>query len=184
MRFNYATNGISLTDDLKQITEAKLKKLDKYFQDEQQARVVFKKEGDKARIEVTIILDKGVVLRAEESNEDIKTAIDRVEDSLARQVRKHKTKLQKRFTDNKTIRFEAVEDYNVPENKEKNLENGKIVKTKEFGIKPMNQEEAILQMELLNHDFFVFLDDETNNVNVVYKRKDGNYGILIPGFEK
>lgn len=179
MKLNYVTKDIKLTDDLKQMAESKLHKLDKYFHDEQQARVVFKKEKDKARLEVTIILDKGVVLRAEESNEDIKTAIDKVEDALARQIRKHKTKLQKRFTESNSIRFEAVE-----ENNDKEIPTGAIVKTKEFGIKPMDKEEAIMQMELIDHDFFVFLDSKTNNVNVVYKRKDGNYGLLVPGFEK
>lgn len=179
MKLNYVTKDIKLTDDLKQMAESKLHKLDKYFHDEQQARVVFKKEKDKARVEVTMVLDKGVVLRAEESNEDIKTAIDKVEDALARQIRKHKTKLQKRFTESKSIRFESVED-----NSDQEIPNGTIVKTKEFGIKPMDKEEAIMQMELIDHDFFVFLDSKTNNVNVVYKRKDGNYGLLVPGFEK
>ena len=179
MKLNYVTKDIKLTDDLKQMAESKLHKLDKYFHDEQQARVVFKKEKDKARVEVTIILDKGVVLRAEESNEEIKTAIDKVEDALARQIRKHKTKLQKRFTESNSIRFEAGE-----ENNDKEIPAGAIVKTKEFGIKPMDKEEAIMQMELIDHDFFVFLDSKTNNVNVVYKRKDGNYGLLVPGFEK
>lgn len=178
MKLNYVTKEIKLTDDLKRIAESKFHKLDKYFQAEQQARVVFKKDGDKARVEVTLILEKGVVLRAEESNEDLKTAIDRVQESLARQVRKHKTKLQKRFNEGSSIRFEAVED-----NKEETAE-GKIVKTKEFGLKPMDKEEAIMQMELIDHDFYVFLDSKTNNVNVVYKRKDGNYGMLVPGFEK
>ncbi|MDY6065662.1 MAG: ribosome-associated translation inhibitor RaiA [Finegoldia sp.] len=177
MKINYATKDIKLTDDIKDYTEKKLAKLDKYFNKEQEARVVFKAEANKVRTEVTIILDGGTVLRAEESDQDMKASMDRVLDSISRQTRKHKTRLKKRYQDKETIRFELVEN-ETPDESEEN--QGKIVREKELVLKPMTSEEALLQMELLNHNFFIYEDQETSRVQLLYKRNDGNYGLLIP----
>ena len=98
------------------------------------------------------------------------SSMDNAVDALARQIRKHKTKLKRRYQNNETIRFDEIVE------KEKEEAENKIVKRKNFELSPMNEEEAILQMELLNHNFFVFLDGDTEAVSIVYKRKDGNYG--------
>ena len=105
-------------------------------------------------------------------------SIDRSVDVLERQIRKHKTKLQKRFNSGETIRFENI----VPLNDEVEYDKPKVVKTKRFDMKPMDVEEAILQMELLRHNFFVFMNADSEDLNVLYKRKDGNYGLIEPEF--
>ena len=102
-------------------------------------------------------------------------SIDKAVDVLERQVRKHKTKLQKRYKNTETIRFENVVPLSVEED-----DKPKLVKTKKFNLKPMSSEEAILQMELLRHNFFIYLDGESDVVGVVYKRKDGDYGLIEP----
>lgn len=177
MKINYATKDIKLTDQTKDYTEKKLAKLDKYFENEQEARVVFKEEANKVRTEITIILDGGTVLRAEEANQDMRASIDSVLSSISRQVRKHKTRLKKRYQDKKTIRFELMEK-ETPDDSEENT--GKIVREKEISLRPMTSEEALLQMELLNHNFFIYKDQESNKIQLLYKRNDGNYGLLIP----
>jgi putative sigma-54 modulation protein len=103
-------------------------------------------------------------------------SIDKTVDVLERQIRKHKTKLQKRYQNNDTIRFDNVPSLSAEEEEDK----PRLVRRKKFGLKPMSPDEAILQMELLRHNFFVFMDSETEDVSVVYKRKDGNYGLIEP----
>ncbi len=176
MKFTHVGKNYKVGANLKEIAEKKLGKVDKYFAEDIEARVTYSQEGQLEKAEVTILIP-GTVLRAEHSTEDIKNSLDRVVDSLESQIRKHKTKLQRRYNTGKTIRFENILEEEEPEEDPK-----KIVKVKKFGLKPMNSEEAILQMELISHDFFVFLDSETDLVKVVYKRRDGNYGILEPDF--
>ncbi|MDO5017688.1 MAG: ribosome-associated translation inhibitor RaiA [Lagierella massiliensis] len=178
MKFTHVGKNYKVGDNLKEISEKKLGKLDKYFADDVELRITYSQEGKFAKAEVTILIP-GTVLRAEEATDDIKTSIDRVVDSLESQIRKYKTRLQKRYNNGRTIRFENIAEM-VGEEKPENEK--KIVKVKKFGLKPMDAEEAILQMELISHDFFVFLDSRTDLVKVVYKRKDGNYGILEPDF--
>ena len=127
--------------------------------------------------EVTIPFN-GVILRCEETTEDMYKSIDLVEAKLERQIRKQRTKLQRRNND--SLRFTNFEPLTVEENEEK---DGEIVKVKRFNIKPMSPEEAMLQMELIEHNFFVYRDADSNNVNVIYKRKDGNYGLLEPDYK-
>lgn len=155
---------------LQDTMEKKFDKLGKYFSDDITVNVVLSQERGKDKIEVTINA-KGAVFRAEEVVADIYEGIDRVVDKLASQMSKFKGKLQKRYNDNKSVRFESL-----PQIEE--VEEVSVVRTKKFELTPMNVEEAILQMEMLQHDFFVFLDMETDSVNVVYRRKDHNYGLL------
>jgi len=123
------------------------------------------------KVEITIPM-KSVILRAEEEKEDFYAAIDVIIDKLERQIRKNKTRLQsKKVKEAKEFAFEYIEE--IPEETEIN-----IVKRKKIGVKPMDEEEAILQMELLGHQFYIYKDIETNQVAVVYKRKDGGYGLI------
>ena len=175
MIMNYAGKNMEVTNALREVTEKKLSKLDKYFQKDIQGNVTFSTQKNRKIIEVTINLP-GTIIRAEESSDDMYASIDRAVDVLERQIRKYKTKLQKRYQNGETIRFENV----MPLTKENDEDKPKLVKRKRFGLKPMSAEEAILQMELIRHNFFVYMDAETEAVNVVYKRKDGDYGLIEP----
>ncbi|GAA0125855.1 ribosome hibernation-promoting factor, HPF/YfiA family [Clostridium senegalense] len=166
--------NIELTSALRDVVDKKLSKLDKYFSEEVNANATLSVEKNKSKIEVTIPFN-GVRLRAEEKHEDMYAAIDLVLDKLESQIRKQKTKLQKR-NQNVDLNFNNIDDYKYED------EEPKIVKTKKFAIKPMSTEEAILQMELLGHDFFVFTNSHTSMANVLYKRKDGNYGLIEQEF--
>ncbi|MGF0095162.1 ribosome hibernation-promoting factor, HPF/YfiA family [Peptoniphilus sp. SGI.035] len=170
MLLNFVGKNIELTESLKNVAEKKFSKLDKYFSKEVEARVVFSTIREEQTVEVTIFLPK-TIIRAEETTDDMYSSMDNAVDALARQIRKHKTKLKRRYQNNETIRFDEIAEKEKIEEPEK-----KIVKRKNFELNPMNEEEAILQMELLNHNFFVFLDANTDAISVVYKRKDGNYG--------
>lgn len=172
MTFNIRGNKIEITESIRSYIEGKLSKLDKYFESptEIHANVVVRMSGIDQIIEVTIPIKK-VVLRAEERSKDLYTAIDIISDKLERQIRKNKTKIHKNHKDTIT----AFVDFEI--NEEESSEET-IVKRKTFDAKPMNEEEAILQMNLLGHDFFIFKDDQTNNTAVIYKRKDGNFGII------
>ena len=175
MRMNYTGKNVEVTEALRDVTEKKLTKLDKYFQKDIEGNVTFSTQKNRKIIEVTINLP-GTIIRAEESSDDMYASIDKAVDVLERQVRKHKTRLQKRYKNTETIRFENVMPLAVEEDSDK----PKLVKTKKFTLKPMSSEEAILQMELLRHNFFVYLDGDSDEVGVVYKRKDGDYGLIEP----
>lgn len=176
MILNFTGKNVEVTDALKDVTNKKLKRLDKYFQKDVVGNVVYSVERNWKIIEITINLP-GTILRVEESSDDMYTSIDKAIDVLERQIRKYKTRLQKRNQTGETIRFE-----NVIPLKENEDEKPRIVKTKRFGMKPMSVEEAVLQMELLRHNFFVFMNADSEEVSVVYKRKDGNYGLIEPEF--
>lgn len=175
MKLNFVGKNMEVTEALKNVTEKKLGKLDKYFQKDAEGNVAYSVERNRKIIEVTINLP-GTILRAEESSDDMYASIDNAVDVLERQIRKHKTKLQRRYNNGETIRFE-----NIMPLKEED-DRPKVVRTKRFDMKPMNVEEAILQMELLRHNFFVFMNAESDDLNVLYKRKDGNYGLIEPEF--
>jgi len=179
MKVVVSGKNINVTEVLRETVEAKISKLDKYFNKGAEAQATLSVEKSRQIIEVTIPIN-GAILRAEESSDDMYTSIDKVVDKLIRQLRKHKDKMQKgRATYYDTIRFENITRTDENENKY----DPKIVKTKRFPLKPMNAEEAVLQMELIGHSFFVFANGETDEVNVVYKRKDGNYGLIEPNFD-
>ncbi len=170
--------NFNVTDALRDTVESKLEKLDKYFSKEAEAKVTLSVEKERQIMEATIPIS-GTVLRAEEATTDMYNTVDKVVDKLSAQLRKHKTKMERnRLSDYDTIRFE-----NIPADEHVESFEPRIVKTKRFPVKPMNHEEAILQMELVGHSFFVFANDETSEVNVIYKRRDGNYGLIEPNVE-
>lgn len=175
MKLKFTGKNMEVTEALKDVTEKKLGKLDKYFQQDAEGNVTFSVERNRKIIEVTINLP-GTILRAEETSDDMYASIDRAVDVLEGQIRKYKTKLQRRYQNGETIRFENI----VPLEEED--DKPKVVRTKRFDMKPMDVEEAILQMELLGHNFFVFMDADSDILNVLYKRKDGNYGLIEPEF--
>ena len=172
MKYNIRGDKMVVTDAIRDYAETKLGKLEKYFKDDEvTANVLTRVRGNAQIVEVTIPTSK-FVLRSEEENEDLYAAIDLVSDKLERQIRKNKTRLNRNVKDN-------VKDFNFDfdiEDEEQSKE--KIVKRKNIEMKPMDEEEAILEMELLGHSFFVYKDMDTNNTCVLYKRKDGDYGLI------
>lgn len=176
MKVTVIAKNIQLTNALKEAVEKKISKLSKYFNSDVEAKATLSVQKNRQKIEVTIPFN-GVILRGEEVTEDMYKSIDLIEEKLERQIRKQKTKLARRQSGD-SLRFSAIESLNG----DYEDEEGKIVKTKKFAIKPMNEEEALLQMELLGHSFFVFSNAETGDVNVLYKRKDGNYGLIEPEY--
>ena len=174
MRVTVIGKNIDVTPALKEIVERKISKLDRYFEPDVSARATLTVQKNSQIFEVTIPFN-GVILRCEESTDDMYKSIDLVQAKLERQIRKQRTKLQRRS--NESLRFSNFDEVASEED-----DQGEIVKVKKFNIKPMSTEEAILQMELVEHNFFVFKDSDTDNVNVIYKRKDGNYGLLEPDY--
>ena len=173
MKFNIRGSKDILDESVKNYIETKIGKLDKYFEnpDEITANILVKESGIKETIEVTIPIKKAI-LRAEDSNKDIYAAIDLVLEKLERQIRKNKTKI-KHKTNKENI--DVFIDFEITEEE---VNNNKIIKRKKVENKPMDEEEAILQMDLLGHDFFIFKNISTDNVAVVYRRKDRDYGII------
>lgn len=179
MKVNIFGKNIEVTDGIKNAVEDKLSKLDKYFLEETKADVTLSVNRNQQKVEVTIPL-KGRIIRAEEISDDMYASIDMVEETIERQLVRYKNKLvDKKKVGRNTFSMEYVDtDYDDDEEDEI-----KIVRSKRFGIKPMDPEEACVQMELLGHNFFVFLNAETDEVNVVYKRKAGTYGLIEPEFD-
>lgn len=173
MKFEIRGDKLLITEAIKNYVEEKLSRLDKYLEkpDEITAKITLKARGNKQKIEVTIPINS-LTLRNEEEHNNLYAAIDIVVDKLERQVIKSKTKIQSKALKLKNVGFNFE---NVEDEKE---ETKKIVRRKKLDMKPMSEEEAILQMNMLNHDFFIFQDSETDYINVLYKRKDGNYGII------
>ncbi len=154
-------------------TEAKLSKLDKFFEDAAAAAVTVTAERNTMRVEITIRCN-GLLFRAEETAEDPNEAVDRLVDVLVRQIRKNKTRLEKRLRAGAFVPDELFGDI-VEEESEFH-----VVKSKTFPVKPLDVEEAILQMNMIGHQFYMFRNMETNEINVVYRRRDGDYGLLEP----
>ena len=175
MKINIIGRKITVTDKIKDYTEKKLGKLDKFFKEEAEARVVIGTIKDNEYAEVSIYAS-GVIFRAEVVEVDVITAMDKIVDVIERQIRKNKTRLEKK------IKRDAVDDKVMIGGGDyldgEDMEEFKIVKKKKFAVKPMTEEEAILQMKLLGHKFFVFKNAETNLMNVVYERNDGNYALI------
>ena len=173
MKYNIRGDKLEVTEAINNYVESKLDRLNKYFkEDDILANVLLRVRGNSQIIEVTIPTDK-FILRSEEEDKDLYAAIDLVTDKLERQIRKNKTRLNRQNTENKYKEFNF--DYEVPEEES---EEELIVKRKNIEMKPMDEEEAILQMNLLGHEFFVYEDMHTDKVCVLYKRKDGNYGLI------
>ena len=175
MKYNIRGDKLEVTSAINNYVESKLDRLNKYFKEEDLlANVLLRVRGTSQIIEVTIPTDK-FILRGEEESKDLYAAIDLVTDKLERQIRKNKTRLNKQNLDNKYKDFNL--DYEITTEEERDEEEI-IVKRKNVEMKPMDEEEAILQMNLLGHEFFVYKDMHTNNICVLYKRKDGNYGLI------
>lgn len=175
MKFNIITRKITLKDATVDYIQKKLAKLDKFFKEEADARVVVGTIKDKEYVEASIYAG-GMIFRAEVTDIDAKTATDEIVDIIERQIRKNKTRLEKK------IKREALSDNMLLSGDDylggEDTAEYKIVKTKRFQVKPMSAEEAVLQMRLLGHTFFVFKNVETDEMNVVYQRKDGNYALI------
>ena len=164
---------VKVTNAINDYIENKIGKLDKYLEnpDEVTATVSIRVKGKDQTVEVTIPV-KRYILRAEDTHNDLYAAIDLVSDKLERQIRKNKTRIKKKSN-------KGLEDFIIDFKTEKDEEeNGKIVKTKLIEKKPMNAEEAILQMNLLGHSFYVFTNEKTDEINIIYKRKDNDYGLI------
>lgn len=174
MKFNIRGKNVDVTPAIKSYIEEKIGRLDKYLESpsDVSASIVVKVRGKEQIIEVTIPVNK-IILRGEESHDDLYAAIDLVSDKIERQIRKNKTKLKKRKEKNNFVDFNYEFEVNKDEEKDE-----KIVKRKAIEMKPMNEEEALLQMDLLGHEFFVFKNTDSECVSILYKRKDGNYGII------
>ena len=174
MKYNIRGDKLEVTNAINNYVESKLDRLNKYFkEDDILANVLLRVRGNSQIIEVTIPTDK-FILRSEEEDKDLYAAIDLVTDKLERQIRKNKTRLNRQNQDNKYKDFNF--DYETTQDEEHDEEV--IVKRKNIEMKPMDEEEAILQMNLLGHEFFVYKDMHTDKVCVLYKRKDGNYGLI------
>lgn len=165
---------VKITESIKEYVEEKLSKLGKYFNDSNDVDVIVKVRlrGVLQIIEVTVPT-KLFTIRAEESHEDLYAAIDLVQKKLETQIKKNKSKIASRYKDKKGY---VIIDEEPVENEE--VEESLIVRRKEVEFKPMDEEEAILQMELIGHQFYLYKDIETNQPTVIYKRKDGNYGVI------
>ena len=171
MNISIRGDKLEVTSAIKDYVKEKLSKLDKYFEEPNKidASVLLKVKNGVQSIEVTIPTNK-YTLRAEEKNADMYAAIDLVIDVLERQIRKNKTRLNRVKSDDTVFAYFEEEEVEIPQSD--------IIKRKTIENKPMSEEEAILQMELLNHDFFVFKNVDEECTSVLYKRKDGNYGII------
>ena len=173
MKFVILGKNIEVTEGLKSAVEEKIGKLEKYFNEETEVHVTLSVEKDRQKIEVTIPV-KGSIIRSEQISNDMYVSIDLVEEIIERQLKKYKTKLTDKQQDGGYFKKEYLEKDFMDD------EEIKIIRSKKFDIKPMYPEDACVQMELLGHSFYVFCNAETDQVNVVYKRKGNTYGLIEP----
>lgn len=175
MKITMSGKGFEISDSLRERVEKKLAKLDRYFREDVEANVrVAQEKGNRNIVEITIAVN-GLILRAEEVSGDMYASIDSAADKLNRQIRRYRTKLEKRLRETALEGLDAeaaqAEDETAAYN---------VVRTKKFPVKAMGVDDAIAQMELLDHDFFLFRDEETDGICVIYRRNDGAYGLLQP----
>ncbi len=168
MKITYVGRHLSVPEDFKPIAQSKLAKFDKFFRDEPTATVKLSAPKNRERVEVTIAAG-GMFYRGEETAETFRNALDLAMEAIERQIRKNKTKLEKRLRENVAEMIAEEEPDEIP-----------VIRLKEFELRPMTAEEAILQMNLLSHDFFLYSNSASGEVNVVYRRNDGDYGVIIP----
>ena len=179
MKFIISGRNIDITDGLRSAVEDKLGKLEKFFTDDTEIHVSLSVEKERQKIEVTIPV-KGNIIRSEQVSNDMYVSIDLVEEIIERQLRKYRKKIIDKKQNAGTFQQAFIEkDF-----EDENTNEIKIIRTKKFGFKPMYPEDACVQMELLGHNFFVFLNAETEEVNVVYKRKGNTYGLIEPDFSE
>lgn len=175
MKVIISGKNIEVSDYLRNVVDKKAHKLERYFKPDTEMQVTLSIEKSRHIAEVTIVCD-GIVLRGEEATGDMYSSIDVVLKKLERQMRKHRTKLEKRLKDD-AFAEGAVYDYYQDDFEE---EEPQIVRNKKFVARPMDIDDAVMQMELLGHSFFVFRNMHNNEVNVLYRRSDGNYGLIEP----
>ena len=174
MKFIIIGKNIDVTPSLREAVESKLRKLERYFTPDTEIHVTLSVQKDRQKIEVTIPV-KGGIIRSEQQSNDMYISIDLVEEVIERQLKKYRTKLiAKHQSAASAFKQEFLEEQSVED------EEIQITRTKKFDMKPMYAEDACVQMELLGHDFFVFVNAETDEVNVVYKRKGNTYGLIEP----
>jgi len=173
MKFVYVGKEV-VSDSLKARAEKKLSKLDRYFNKDAEALIRFRQQrGGRNIAEITVSVS-GLILRAEENSNDMYLSIDRAVDKLESQIRRYRTKMGKHLRDPKP---EAPDEVVEPVYEEVSYD---VVRTKKFSVKPMDVDDAITQMELLGHNFFMFMNAENDSINVLYRRNDGTYGLLVP----
>lgn len=172
MKTNIYARKVELGNEKKEMLIKKIDKLGKFFNDEASADIVVSEQKDKMIVEVTI-RTADMIYRAEERNEEVYNAADDIVDSITRQIRKNKARLSKRLREGVSKEIDFFLD--IPEQEDDEI---KIVKTKTHQVKPMSAEEAVLQMNLLGHSFYIFKNAQTNTTDIVYRRKDGNYGLI------
>ena len=171
MKTTYTVKKMTIKPSTQDHIEKKLQKLDKFFSDNADASVMLRLERDRVTVEITI-RDNGLVYRAEDEQIDLLDAFDDAYDNIVRRIRKQKTKLEKR------IKSAALVEFDIPLDDE--LKDFDIVKSKKFTMKPLSVQEAILQMNLIGHKFYMFHNQDTDSINVVYERNDGRYGLIEP----
>lgn len=186
MNVQFVGKNITLRDNTKHDIEKRLERLDKYFNSDADAIVTLSLEGALRRAEITINAGRHqMIFRADQSSPDLLLSTDQCIDALVSQIRTHKSKLRRSKRSKASIRYENIEAFldeaEVPEDQQLSAD---IARTKHLELKPMSPDEAALQLELINHDFYVFINDATSQVNVIYRRRVGNYGLLIPEREK
>ena len=177
MKITYVARKVTLRDNFKDLVERKLSKLEKIFSDQAQATVVVTLEKNRQTVEITI-KDNSMVYRAESTMPEMNDALDKVVDVLQRQLRKHKTRLSKR------LRAGSLDELLVDtaQSDEDVSDELSLVRRKQVSLKPISATEAILQMEMTGHKFYMFLNADTDEINVVYAREDGAYGLIEPSF--
>ena len=175
MKFIISGKNLDVTDGLKAAIEKKIGKLERYFTPETEVHVTLSVEKERQKIEITIPM-KGNIVRAEQVSDDMYVSIDLVEEVIERQLRKYKNKLVDRQQSAASLSKAFIEE-EIEEDDEI-----KIIRSKKFGMKPMDPEEACIQMDLLGHNFYVFRNAATDEVNVVYKRKGNTFGLIEPEF--
>ena len=176
MRFVIVGRNIEVTDGLKEAVEEKLGKLDRFFAPDTEVKVTLSVEKERQKIEVTIPV-KGSIIRSEQVSNDMYVSIDLVEEVIERQLKKYKNKLIDKQQDAAAFAQEYIDKEYADDDADV-----KIIRTKRFDVKPMDPEEACVQMELLGHSFYVFFNSETEQINVVYKRKGNTYGLIEPEY--
>ncbi|MDR2546098.1 MAG: ribosome-associated translation inhibitor RaiA [Lachnospiraceae bacterium] len=174
MKFIITGKNIDVTPGLRKAVEDKIGKLEKYFRPETQVHVTLSVEKERQKIEVTIPV-KGNIIRSEQVSSDMYVSIDLVEEIIERQLKKYKNKIiDQKQNAASVFKQEFIEEEGIED------EEVKIIRTKKFDVKPMYPEDACIQMELLGHGFYIFCNAETDQVNVVYKRKGNTYGLIEP----
>lgn len=188
LQYNIKADNVEVTPAVREYIEKKVDKIERYFPEGTNATAMINLKAlnhSQTKVEITIPM-KNLVLRAEERHDELYAAVDLIIGKLERQIRKYKTKINRKFRDREGMgmAFAAAEQVTQTSNDAENSytdeddEDLTIVRTKQFELKPMDEEEAVLQMNMLGHTFFVYTDAESNETNIVYKRKDGTYGLI------